>query len=153
MLINPLPITPHRLPIGSWRSIRRYGYTAIAALSCGRVAVFVLVLALVNRLLQFGHQLQKRRTARCVVETEIALGIAWRLDILFVTHCLNVLLEVMQYLTEPLHEHLLQTAAHGLNFYPRLFVAKLIYITFPSQGYWRSRNNIITIIIRLGIGC
>ena len=122
--INPFPITPHSLTIRPWQSIRRYRYTAIRALPRSRVTVFVLVLALVDGLVKLIDQLTERFTAGRVVETEITLGIAGTLDVLFIAHRLDMALEVLQHFGEPFYERQSQSAAYGHNLYPLLFVGK-----------------------------
>ena len=91
--INPFPLTPHRLMVRSGRSIRRYGHTAIRALPCGRVTVFVLVLALVDGLVKLQNQVLVGWAARIHEEPEIVLGIARRDDMPFVTNGTYMTLE------------------------------------------------------------
>ena len=139
---HPLPITPHRLPIRSGRSIRRNRDTAIRALARSRVTVLVLVLTLVDGFLNLIDQLAERFTAGRVVKTEITLGIAGTQDVLFIAHRLNMALEVLQHFREAFHEYQAQSTAHGHDLYPLLLIGQLVHIAFPSKSY-RSRSNTI----------
>ena len=91
--INPFPLTPHRLMVRSGRSIVRYRHTTIRALPCGRVTVFIFVLALVDGFVKLQNQVLVGWAARIHEEPEIVLGIARRDDMPFVTNGTYMTLE------------------------------------------------------------
>ena len=131
---HPLPITPHRLPIRSGRSICRNRDTAIRALAGGRVTFLVLVLTLVDGFVKLLPQLLESDTTRVEVEAEVVLGIAGREDATFIAQREDMSLELFHDSGKERVELLFHARTRGCQLHPLLVLLQFVHIPFPCRN-------------------